>query len=123
VKVLEEQGLMTAEAAAASRARNMLLQAVGKGPDIVVAQRRLLLRAGDVLVLCSDGLNTHVKDDEIAAAMDGSIKDGVDKLVALTNSRGGRDNVTVVAARVLGSLAAPKSGEEVTVVAIREATR
>jgi serine/threonine protein phosphatase PrpC len=98
------------------------LQAVGKGPDITVAQRRMLLRAGDVLVLCSDGLNTHVKDDEIGAAMAGSIKDGVDKLVALTNERGGRDNVTVVAARVLGSLPRPQPGEDVMVISIREAT-
>jgi protein phosphatase len=83
----------------------------------------LLLRAGDVIVMCSDGLNTHVKDDEIAAAMDGPIKDGVDKLVALTNERGGRDNVTVVGARVLGSLPKPQPGEEVMVIAIREATK
>jgi serine/threonine protein phosphatase PrpC len=123
VQMLADQGLMTAEAAAASRARNMLLQAVGKGAEIVVAQRRLLLRNGDVIILCSDGLNTHVKDHEIGAAMAGSVQKGVESLVALTNERGGKDNVTVVAARVMGNLPAPEKDEAVMVIAIREATR
>ncbi len=57
------------------------------------------LQAGDRLVLCSDGLTRHVEPAEIASALDanaGTLEAGADALVALANSRGGEDNVTVV---------------------------
>ncbi len=65
----------------------------GVQPDIFVEE----LRAGDRLLLCSDGLTRHVEPAEIAqhavvADIDGAVKD----LVALANARGGEDNVTVV---------------------------
>jgi len=65
----------------------------GVQPDIFVEE----LRAGDRLLLCSDGLTRHVEPAEIAqhavgADIDGAVRD----LVALANARGGEDNVTVV---------------------------
>lgn len=65
----------------------------GVQPDVFVEP----LRAGDRLVLCSDGLTRHVADDEIAARVakaDPSAAANV--LVELANERGGEDNVTVV---------------------------
>ena len=65
----------------------------GVQPDIFVEE----LLAGDRLLLCSDGLTRHVELAEIserAAAAD--VDRAVDDLVALANSRGGEDNVTVV---------------------------
>jgi protein phosphatase len=57
------------------------------------------LQPGDRLVLCSDGLTRHVEPAEIASTLDanaGTLEAGADALVALANSRGGEDNVTVV---------------------------
>jgi len=65
----------------------------GIQPDVFVES----LRAGDRLVLCSDGLTRHVADEEIAA---GSARaepaQAAGLLVDLANERGGEDNVTVV---------------------------
>jgi serine/threonine protein phosphatase PrpC len=57
------------------------------------------LRPGDRLLLCSDGLTRHVEPAEIAstlAAHPQALDAAADALVALANSRGGEDNVTVV---------------------------
>ncbi len=54
---------------------------------------------GGVVVLCSDGLTNFVKDEEICDVIcSGSdLQKAVDTLVELANSRGGRDNITIVA--------------------------
>jgi PPM family protein phosphatase len=65
----------------------------GIQPDIFVE----ILRAGDRLLLCSDGLTRHVKPEEIAsAAGDGDVRVAASGLVDLANARGGEDNVTVL---------------------------
>jgi serine/threonine protein phosphatase PrpC len=78
----------------------------GVQPDIFVEE----LRAGDRLLLCSDGLTRHVEPAEIAQhAVAGDIDGAVKDLVALANARGGEDNVTVVlyaADRRAGAVAA-----------------
>ena len=65
----------------------------GVQPDIFVEE----LLVGDRLLLCSDGLTRHVEPVEIAQRAGVADTDrAVDDLVALTNARGGEDNVTVV---------------------------
>jgi PPM family protein phosphatase len=98
IRVLLDQGLLTPETAAASQARNVVLQAIGKSECLIVAQRRLALRHGDRLVLCSDGLTAYVTDSELAATMEAPLEGVCAHLVATANDRGGQDNVTVVAA-------------------------
>jgi protein phosphatase len=67
----------------------------GVQPDVFVEE----LQPGDGLVLCSDGLTRHVDPSELATTLDtsaGTLEAGADALVALANSRGGEDNVTVI---------------------------
>ena len=65
----------------------------GVQPDVFVED----LQSGDRLLLCSDGLTRHVDAAEIFQRVAREDTDGaVDDLVALANSRGGEDNVTVV---------------------------
>ena len=65
----------------------------GIQPDMFVET----LRAGDRLVLCSDGLTRHVPDEEIARrAARLEPWRAAHELVDLANARGGEDNVTVV---------------------------
>lgn len=65
----------------------------GVQPDVFVES----LRAGDRLVLCSDGLTRHVRDGEIAPRVaKAEPSDAASALVDLANERGGEDNVTVV---------------------------
>lgn len=63
---------------------------------------RVTLFVGDSLLLCSDGLNKHVSDGEIAELLseDGSAADRCNALVDLAVQRGGSDNVTVVVGRI-----------------------
>ena len=102
IQVLLDQGLLTPEAAKTSHAKNIVLQAIGKQPEVVVAQRRLGLRNGDRLLLCSDGLTAHLGNDEIALILGSAptLEEACMHLVEMTNDRGGKDNVTVVVAEV-----------------------
>jgi serine/threonine protein phosphatase PrpC len=58
--------------------------------------------AGDVLILCSDGLTDHVASEEIGAivAETPAAETAARRLIDLANQRGGHDNITVVVARV-----------------------
>jgi serine/threonine protein phosphatase PrpC len=103
IQILLDQGLMTPEMAKSSRAKNIVLQAIGKTSGLVVAQRRLDLRHGDRVLLCSDGLTGHVNDAEIAQVLGSGVAlaDACTELVAMANSRGGKDNVTLLTAEVI----------------------
>lgn len=72
----------------------------GVQPDVFVET----LRAGDRLLLCSDGLTRHVTDEELASRVRGGDPwSAAGGLVELANERGGEDNVTVLVYRVRGS--------------------
>ena len=60
------------------------------------------VKPGDKFLLCSDGLNTVVSNDEIKAGLisANSIENAIDNLIALTYERGAPDNVTIVVAEV-----------------------
>jgi protein phosphatase len=90
--------LLTSEEAQKSEIRNLLTRALGVSSDVEVDVSELTLSAGDILVLCTDGLNTMVSDDDILA-LAVSTKDPAavcDRLVELANKQGGRDNITVI---------------------------
>lgn len=105
IQILLDQGLLTPETAKSSRAKNIVLQAIGKTPELTVAQRHLHLHHGDRLLLCSDGLTAHLADAEIAQVLGSasSLATICTQLVTMTNQRGGKDNTTVVIAEVAGS--------------------
>jgi protein phosphatase len=65
------------------------------------------LEAGDVLLLCSDGLTDLVWDDEILQVLraKANLKAAAETLVEMANQRGGHDNITTVL------LAVPREGE------------
>ena len=62
---------------------------------------RIELAADDMLLLCSDGLTEMVPDDRIAAVLQAQRdpRAACERLVAEANERGGKDNITVIAAR------------------------
>ena len=81
---------------------NILLRALGPRPEVVIDLSEHRVRAGDVLVLCSDGLWSAVAEHEIAAIVstEANLAVAGQALIDLANARGGRDNVTVLVARV-----------------------
>jgi serine/threonine protein phosphatase PrpC len=115
VQLLLDQGLMTPETIKGSMAKNVVLQALGKAPELIVAQRRLALRGGDRVLVCSDGLSSFVTEVEICDVLMSheSVHAACSKLVAMANERGGKDNVTVVMALVSDPLPPPGANESV----------
>jgi len=65
--------------------------------------RRLTLQDGDRLLFCTDGLNKHISDEQIAAVLRNdtlSTQSAVDHLISRALQKGGSDNVTVVVANI-----------------------
>jgi protein phosphatase len=94
-------GAMTEEEAEHSPYRMLILQAIGRGPTVNVALDGIDLEAGDMLLLCTDGLSNKVRPGEMADALRSrSLAEAVLELIALANTRGGEDNITVLAARL-----------------------
>ena len=99
--LLQEQvdiGLITPEEAAASGNRNLVTRALGVEDTVLLDVREVDVLCDDQLLLCSDGLNDMVRNDEIAEilAADLTLDAKCQRLVGLANERGGRDNISVV---------------------------
>lgn len=110
VQRLVDAGTLSPEEAAHSPHRGVILQAMGHDPSVSVALGRLELRALDCLVLCSDGLTTHVSDDDIRDVVLSSadLTVACQRLVDLAKERGGTDNITVMLGGVDGPLPPPR---------------
>ncbi|MGE0500247.1 MAG: PP2C family serine/threonine-protein phosphatase [Rhizobiaceae bacterium] len=105
VQDLLDRGMITPAEASNWPRRNVITRAVGVGEDIVIDFQQGELRPDDVFVLNSDGLTAHVSDAEIEQAVNaGGPQGGCDQLLAMVLRRGGTDNVTIVAVRVLAGL-------------------
>ena len=81
-------------------ARNLLLQAVGPSPHVTPEVRSLQVQAGDVLMLCSDGLHGSVPHGEIEATLEAvtaeTLERACTRLIGLAKEYGGRDNITAM---------------------------
>lgn len=87
----------------AEELQNVLWNALGGGDELPCPDlSKLELQLGDTLLLCSDGLNKHVADDELKAVLASNAPSRVccARLVQLALEGGGTDNVTALVARV-----------------------
>jgi len=98
-----EEGILTPEQAEHHPNRSLLMRALGRQPSVEVEIGQHQVQAGDVLLLCSDGLTGVVNDAEIGEyASRYAPATAADQLVNLANQRGAPDNVTVLAAAITG---------------------
>ncbi|MBC8138955.1 MAG: serine/threonine-protein phosphatase, partial [Fibrella sp.] len=88
-----------------SRFRNMITRAVGIDSTVQPEIQTETVAVGDVLLLCTDGLNTMIDDEEIATILAqtgvSSAETVATALVGAANQRGGSDNITVVVLRAI----------------------
>jgi protein phosphatase len=79
--------------------RNVVTRALAGGTDPQVDVFDLVVRPGDRLLICSDGLSSVVSDERLGRALAQRLtpERTCDDLVALANAEGGPDNITVVA--------------------------
>ncbi len=81
---------------------HVVTNVIGGGTTGVHADmRQAELQAGDVVLLCSDGLSEMIADEEIAAILAATTEpqSACERLVTAANDGGGRDNITAVVAR------------------------
>ena len=91
-------GLLTEAAARAHPWRNIVTRAISGEEAAEAEVSELALRAGDRLLLCTDGLSSVLPDPEIGdvVARPADRQAACDELVRRVNARGGPDNVTTL---------------------------
>jgi protein phosphatase len=102
VDELMRQGRLTPEEAVEHPQRSVITRALGPELTVEVDTRSFRARAGDVYLLCSDGLTTMLAEEEIAAVLRAHppLREAGEALIAAANEAGGRDNITVVLLRL-----------------------
>lgn len=82
---------------------NVITRALGIRDDVVVDTMTEDVSAGDVYLLCSDGLSGMLTDAEILEVIErrDSIEQACAALIELANEHGGSDNITAVLAELV----------------------
>jgi protein phosphatase len=105
--LLQEQidsGLITKAQARHSQNKNLVTRAVGIDPEVEAETHSYPVQTGDIYLLCSDGLNDMVTDEDMEltlSSLQANLPLAATQLVQQANDNGGRDNVSVILVRVL----------------------
>ncbi len=91
-----KQGIISPQEAERSPHRNVITRAVGSRDYVQVDTHVFDLEPGDRFLLCSDGLHGYLLDHEIPPFLEQAPATAVQQMIALANSRGGRDNITAI---------------------------
>lgn len=94
-----EKGMITPEEAKHHPEKNIITRALGTEPKVDADIFEYSAKAGDIVLLCSDGLVDMLEDSEIFETIKSSenIEEAAKNLVKKANENGGFDNITVVA--------------------------
>ena len=95
-------GQFSKEEAERHPSKNALTRALGVERDVSSDAPVAAVTSGDVLLLCSDGLNNMVSESEIVKILmsNKDVEQKSDELVELAKNNGGADNITVVVIEV-----------------------
>lgn len=102
VQYLLDKGSITKEEAMNHPNKNIILRALGVNESVDVDLFVFRNENYEYLLLCSDGLTTHLSDDEIEEVIAdpsgkiASLKKKTDMLITRANEKGGIDNITAV---------------------------
>jgi len=102
VDELMRQGRLTPEEAEEHPQRSVITRALGPEGTVEVDTRSFHARAGDVYLLCSDGLTTMLSEQELTRVLreHRPLRGAGEALIAAANAAGGRDNITVLLVRL-----------------------
>lgn len=113
VQELVDRGFFSPQEAVENTPRNLVTRALGIEAHVVVDIQEEEIGEGDLFLLCSDGLNDMVSDEEMLLTLR-KYGDNLDQacagLVHLANERGGKDNVTVVLLAAAGPASQQAAG-------------
>ncbi len=103
VQELIDRGFFASpEEAQANTPKNLVTRALGIDEQVMVDVQELATSPDDIYLLCSDGLNDMVNDEEIRLTLSkysANLLEAARQLVANANASGGKDNISVVLAR------------------------
>lgn len=99
--LLQEQldaGLITVEQAATSSIKNLVTRALGVDESVLLEVNEHEVQAGDMYLMCSDGLSDMINDDAIHEIVASQIplEERAKQLIDAANESGGRDNISVL---------------------------
>jgi protein phosphatase len=116
---LIRRGKLTEEEAADHPQRSIITRALGPEPDVTVDTRTKAVRAGDVVLLCSDGLTSMIAEAKVEEVLRTipELDRAAQALIDEANRAGGRDNITVVLFR-LEDVGGSDGADQPTVVAM-----
>jgi serine/threonine protein phosphatase PrpC len=112
--LLQEQidsGMISIEDARLSKNKNLVTRAVGIDADLEPEIHVHDVMVGDIYLLCSDGLNDMVEDEDIQStvhALQNNLPLAANQLIQMANDNGGRDNVSVILVKIKGRYASPR---------------
>ncbi|HZV99727.1 MAG TPA: Stp1/IreP family PP2C-type Ser/Thr phosphatase [Methylophilaceae bacterium] len=105
--LLQEQiksGLITPEQAKVSHNKNLVTRAVGIDSEVELELHEHDVEVGDIYLLCSDGLSDLVEDEDIhltLSTLSANLELAANQLIQMANDNGGKDNISVILARVV----------------------
>jgi PPM family protein phosphatase len=102
VEEMRRRGQLTAQEADEHPQRSIITRALGPEPDVLVDTSSWRGAAGDVYLLCSDGLTSMVPEGRVAEIVRAAptLREGGRALIDAANEAGGRDNITVILFRL-----------------------
>lgn len=103
VEDMVRSGLLSSEDARIHPKKNVITKSLGTHEMIEAdaPSSPFPIRENDVFLLCSDGLTSFVRDDEIKKTLEShNPKEASQLLIDMANSLGGRDNITVQVIKV-----------------------
>ena len=107
IQELLDTGFLSEEEARNSQNKNLITRALGIADTVEPDLRNLAAEPGDLYLLCSDGLTDLVSELEIEQLLverGESLESAVPALIQRANEHGGRDNVSVILARMEASV-------------------
>ena len=110
IQELIDRGMYTPEEAMANTPKNLVTRALGIENRVDVDVNEVPSLRGDIYLLCSDGFNDMVDDEEIHLTLSkysANLVQAAEELVRKANENGGRDNTSVVLIRVRSTAPRP----------------
>ena len=98
-----DQGVLSTEAAALSHNRHLVTRGLGLQAEVEVTLDESEAQPGDIYLVCSDGLNDMVDNEDIELVLNSlqaNLPLAASQLVMIANDHGGEDNISVILARV-----------------------
>ncbi|MDH5633740.1 MAG: Stp1/IreP family PP2C-type Ser/Thr phosphatase [Gammaproteobacteria bacterium] len=106
VQELLSRGLISAEEARTAYNKNLVTRALGVDAKVEPEIREFITESDDIYLLCSDGLNDVLDDNQIRDLMksdNSNLEPIVHQMIEVTNSKGGPDNISIILIRTDGN--------------------